>query len=60
MAQHYDLYYVLPAEKGSTGVDVGIATADIGSVGDISDLNVLGKHSLSDTSRSAPSSAPRE
>ena len=41
MAQHYDLYYVLPAEKGSTGVDVGIATADIGSVGDISDLNVL-------------------
>ncbi len=47
-AQHYDLYYVLPAEKGTKGVDVGIASADIGSLGDVSDLNVLGKYSVSD------------
>jgi hypothetical protein len=47
-AQHYDLYYVLPAEKGSKGVDVGIASADISGLGDVSDLNVLGKYSVSD------------
>ena len=47
-AQHYDLYYVLPAEEGITGLDVGFASSDIGGLGDASDLNVLGKHSISD------------
>ena len=47
-AQHYDLYYVLPAEEGTTGVDAGLVSADIGSLGDISNLNILGKYSISD------------
>ena len=47
-AQHYDVYYVLPAEKGTTGVDVGLASAAITGLGEASDLNVLGKYSVSD------------
>ena len=47
-AQHYDLYYVLPAEEGTTGVDAGLVSADIGSLGEVSNLNILGKYSISD------------
>jgi hypothetical protein len=47
-AQHYDLYYVLPAEEGTTGMDAGLVSADIGSLGEVSNLNILGKYSISD------------
>ena len=47
-AMHYDLYYGLPGEAGSKTVDVGLATGDISSIGDVGDLNVMGKYSLSD------------
>jgi hypothetical protein len=47
-AMHYDLYYGLPGESGARTVDVGLAAADISSIGDLGDVNVMGKYSLSD------------
>lgn len=47
-AMHYDLYYGLPGEAGSRTVDVGLAAADISSIGDAGDLNVMGKLAVSD------------
>ncbi|HJP34028.1 MAG TPA: hypothetical protein QGF95_26060 [Candidatus Latescibacteria bacterium] len=48
MAQSYDLYYVLPGEAGSKGIEAGIAAADVGSIGDVGVVNLGGKYSLSD------------
>ena len=48
MAQSYDLYYVLPGEAGSKGIEAGIAAADVGSIGDVGGGNLGGKYSLSD------------
>ena len=48
MAQSYDLYYVLPGEAGSKGIEAGIAAADVGSIGDIGVVNLGAKYSLSD------------
>ena len=47
-AMHYDLYYGLPGETGARTVDVGLAAADISSIGDVGDVNVMGKYSVSD------------
>jgi hypothetical protein len=48
MAQGYDLYYVLPSEAGSKGIDVGLSAADISSIGDVGIVNAMGKYSISD------------
>ena len=45
-AQNYDLYYVLPGEAGSKGVDIGIAAADISSISDMGDVPLMGKYSI--------------
>lgn len=47
-AQNYDLYYVLPGAAGSKGVDVGLVSGDISSIGDVSFIPLMGKYSIND------------
>ena len=48
VGQSYDLYYVLPGQAGSMGLEAGIAAADLGSVADVGVVNAAGKYSISD------------
>ena len=49
MAQgHYDPYFALPGAKGSKAADVGLATPDISSVGDVSDIFGMLKFGLTE------------
>ncbi|MDA0336114.1 MAG: hypothetical protein O2782_13185 [bacterium] len=48
MAQSYDLYYLMPGQAGSKGIQAGIAAADVGSVADVGVVNLGGKYSISD------------
>ena len=47
-AHHYDLYYDLPVKAGSRRLDVGLNSADIGRLGDMGDVAVMHKYSISD------------
>lgn len=49
MAQgHYDPYFALPNAKGTKAADAGLATPDISSIGDVSDIFGMFKFGLSD------------
>lgn len=49
MAQgHYDPYFALPNVKGTKAADAGLATPDISSIGDVSDIFGMFKFGLSD------------
>jgi hypothetical protein len=45
---HYDPYYVLPGQAGGLGIDAGLSSPDIGSLGDVTDIFAMGKYSISD------------
>lgn len=45
---HYDPYYVLPAEAGRLGAEVGLFSADASRIGDVSVVPVVAKFSLTD------------
>ncbi|MEW6750292.1 MAG: hypothetical protein AB1505_04860 [Candidatus Latescibacterota bacterium] len=45
-AVHYDPYYVMPAEKGGAGLDAGLNSWDLSSLGDRSDVFVSGKYGV--------------
>ena len=47
-AHLYDLYYGLPGAKGALGVDVGVASSDLNSIGDATDLPIMAKYGVSD------------
>ena len=42
----YDPFFALPATAGSYGADAGLANWDLSSIGDASDVFVMGKYSL--------------
>jgi hypothetical protein len=44
----YDPYYVLPSKTGAKGVDLGLSTIEISSIGDAADIYLMGKYSASD------------
>ena len=46
-AHHYDFYYNLPVKAGSKGLDVGLNSADINRLGDMGDVAVMHKYSIS-------------
>lgn len=48
MAQGFDLFYVMPGDAGSKGIDAGISASDVGSIADVSVVNLMGKYSVSD------------
>jgi len=45
---HYDPYYVLPGLAGGIGMNAGLSSLDIGSIGDVGDVYVMGKYCLTD------------
>ncbi|MBM3279986.1 MAG: hypothetical protein FJY95_18215 [Candidatus Handelsmanbacteria bacterium] len=44
----YDPFFGLPGKTGTMGVDAGLASADLGAIGDASDVFVMGKYAVSD------------
>lgn len=45
-AHLYDVFYGLPGEAGSLGIDVGILSSDVSSIGDVSDVPLMAKYGI--------------